>query len=536
MASWPSIPTPSLRLALAGALCVLYLILYFVIGHESDLLYDWLDAPVYLASGVCFLLASRRAQAPLRWIYRLFSIAFGCIALVPITYGREIPILGVGSEEPAQLWMAVFSVGLFFWGCGWGLLTLDLFSRQESGRLTNYLSAFLLLGLSLVFVLHYLQQGVVVTSARDRFVIVYIGLELVCLVLCLSSVLLGARKPFVLMAAGFGLLVASDFVYIPMERDLPSQGTGAADSIWLIGEFLILAGALILPQLLPQDREAESEEGMRSGLSGLLVLLIAGSVFAVGFSAEMMTPFPDWNRLLWVLFLVVLVLATARLTLRFDRAVRFCRRWARELLDGRLLATDWQRTSPPVLRHTLQITGLGSLLNTLASAADRLRDQVLFLGPERLNRPAVAPQEPARARCFLVMPFGAEWSNDVHRVMRKACEKRGVRAVRGDDLFSPTDILDDIWQGINEADCVFADITGRNPNVLYELGMAHTLGKPVVILSQKAEDIPIDLGTRRVILYEKVTDEDLGAQLDKCLLELIRLYGLRTGAETPGSS
>ena len=52
-----------------------------------------------------------------------------------------------------------------------------------------------------------------------------------------------------------------------------------------------------------------------------------------------------------------------------------------------------------------------------------------------------------------------------------------VTPVRGDDVFTPTDILVDIWQSINGADFVIADITGRNPNVLYELGI-HTLAKP----------------------------------------------------------
>ena len=89
----------------------------------------------------------------------------------------------------------------------------------------------------------------------------------------------------------------------------------------------------------------------------------------------------------------------------------------------------------------------------------------------------------------------------MHRILATACEAAGVRPVRGDDLFTPTDILEDIWQSINAADFVIADITGRNPNVLYELGIAHTLAKPVLILSKEAADIPIDLATRRVILY-----------------------------------
>jgi hypothetical protein len=93
------------------------------------------------------------------------------------------------------------------------------------------------------------------------------------------------------------------------------------------------------------------------------------------------------------------------------------------------------------------------------------------------------------------------------------CRDCGLKPLRGDDLFHPTDILDDIWYAITAAFCVIADISGRNPNVMYELGIAHTLAKPVLILSRTAEDIPIDLATRRVILYGTADDEDWRATL-----------------------
>jgi nucleoside 2-deoxyribosyltransferase len=101
--------------------------------------------------------------------------------------------------------------------------------------------------------------------------------------------------------------------------------------------------------------------------------------------------------------------------------------------------------------------------------------------------------------------------------------------VRGDDVFTPTDILVDIWKSLNAADFVIADITGRNPNVLYELGIAHTLAKPVLIISRNAGDIPIDLSTRRVILYgqnEENWQADLELKVTQAISEIIRVYGL----------
>jgi nucleoside 2-deoxyribosyltransferase len=134
------------------------------------------------------------------------------------------------------------------------------------------------------------------------------------------------------------------------------------------------------------------------------------------------------------------------------------------------------------------------------------------------------------------MPFSQAWSADVHRILASACEAAGVRPVRGDDLFTPTDILEDIWQSINAADFVIADITGRNPNVLYELGIAHALAKPVLILSREAADIPIDLATRRVILYGQKPDawrEDLARMMSETIAKVVEDYGLlRQRADT----
>ena len=97
--------------------------------------------------------------------------------------------------------------------------------------------------------------------------------------------------------------------------------------------------------------------------------------------------------------------------------------------------------------------------------------------------------------------------------------------MRGDDIFTPTDILEDSWQGINGSDFIVADITGRNPNVLYELGIAHTLGKPVLILTQSADDVPIDLGTRRMLIYGDAVEGGLEQKLDQGIQEVLTEYG-----------
>jgi hypothetical protein len=63
-------------------------------------------------------------------------------------------------------------------------------------------------------------------------------------------------------------------------------------------------------------------------------------------------------------------------------------------------------------------------------------------------------------------------------------------------------VIDDVRNGIVASSLVIADLTGKNPNVMYEVGMAHTIGRPVLMLSQYADDIPFDLRHRRAIIYD----------------------------------
>ena len=62
--------------------------------------------------------------------------------------------------------------------------------------------------------------------------------------------------------------------------------------------------------------------------------------------------------------------------------------------------------------------------------------------------------------------------------------------------------MNDIWSLINNADIIICDCTGKNPNVFYELGLAHAIGKNVICITQNTEDIPFDIKHIRYIKYE----------------------------------
>lgn len=126
--------------------------------------------------------------------------------------------------------------------------------------------------------------------------------------------------------------------------------------------------------------------------------------------------------------------------------------------------------------------------------------------------------------CFVMMPFRAPIGNYFESIYKPGIEKAGFRAVRADDdMFATGKIIDQIWQGIHAATVLVAELTGRNPNVFYELGLAHALQKPVVLVSSNEEDVPFDVQHIRVIYYD-VYDPFWGEKLTNKIAELSLIH------------
>lgn len=104
---------------------------------------------------------------------------------------------------------------------------------------------------------------------------------------------------------------------------------------------------------------------------------------------------------------------------------------------------------------------------------------------------------------FVLMSFNEKWSDDILFLIREVGKKHDLNVVRADDIFAPHNIVKDIWQLINKAGLIIADITVHNANVFYELGIAHTLGKDVVLIRQAGgEKTPFDISLWRYFEYE----------------------------------
>lgn len=100
----------------------------------------------------------------------------------------------------------------------------------------------------------------------------------------------------------------------------------------------------------------------------------------------------------------------------------------------------------------------------------------------------------------VMMPFGAEF-NPIYDAITNAIDGAGLRGRRADEIWENPAIIQDIVSLIDRSRIVVCDCTGRNPNVFYEIGIAHTLGREVVLITQNDADIPFDLRHLRYIRY-----------------------------------
>jgi hypothetical protein len=107
-------------------------------------------------------------------------------------------------------------------------------------------------------------------------------------------------------------------------------------------------------------------------------------------------------------------------------------------------------------------------------------------------------------KIFVVMKFSDPYEELYRDVIQPVSEKFGLQAYHAGEVFGPGVILDDIVRGIIEAKIVIVEITpsNENENVFYELGYAHALGKPTILLAERAKELPFDVKGYRCLFYD----------------------------------
>jgi hypothetical protein len=107
-----------------------------------------------------------------------------------------------------------------------------------------------------------------------------------------------------------------------------------------------------------------------------------------------------------------------------------------------------------------------------------------------------------KPKVFVVMQYSSPYNDVYYEIIKKLGDKLNLEIVRIDEKIGTGIIIQDIIKAINESHIIIADISPSNPNVFYEVGYAHALKKPTILLAQKETVLPFDVSPFRVIFYE----------------------------------
>lgn len=136
--------------------------------------------------------------------------------------------------------------------------------------------------------------------------------------------------------------------------------------------------------------------------------------------------------------------------------------------------------------------------------------------------------QPKEGNCFVLMPIGIKtlpdgssfnWDEHYQLAIAPVVARVGMTPARADEIYGAQPQMEKIWKGIQEAEVIIADITGRDPNVLYELGLAHVIRKSVILITMNQSDVPSDLSGSSQIYYS-IKGLDMirfTQELEKCL-------------------
>jgi hypothetical protein len=186
-----------------------------------------------------------------------------------------------------------------------------------------------------------------------------------------------------------------------------------------------------------------------------------------------------------------------------------------ELVQANLLESHNGFKGPyRVTEHALQVIGaLGISLTQAANmpSTSGVAARPVFSKPKRML---------AAAHVFVLMPFDKELRAIYDGPVKRACRRMKFSVERADDIFSASELMEDIWSCIANALIIIADCTGKNPNVFYELGMAHTLGKQVIVVAQQDTDVPSDIRHIRYLRYRASAPKTFENHLFRTLRQL----------------
>ena len=107
-----------------------------------------------------------------------------------------------------------------------------------------------------------------------------------------------------------------------------------------------------------------------------------------------------------------------------------------------------------------------------------------------------------KPKAFVVMQYSSQYNDVYFEVIKKVCEQENLNVLRIDEESGPGLIIQDITRAIHESKIIIADISPLNANVFYEVGFAHALNKPTILIAEKETKLPFDVSSFRTLFYE----------------------------------
>lgn len=258
-----------------------------------------------------------------------------------------------------------------------------------------------------------------------------------------------------------------------------------------------------------------------------IVIFVVGLVLLLPYAQELILEYFEWNReLILSLFLTLFlgVVAFASLLVYYllkdkskESSVHFYSSNStsskqeyleREIveLNGRLVATEdkWKAVYHLLLSSQNRTTDV----NGIVSTSRFLKGFGIDIDNISIKNDLV----------FVLTPFHPDFEN-AYADIRETCQSLKLTAMRSDEEYIQTDILKHVIKCIVEARAIIANIDGRNANVFYELGIAHALNKPTILVSKVDTSVPFDVQGQYIILYN--SDFELKTKLREALLRVL---------------
>ncbi len=132
--------------------------------------------------------------------------------------------------------------------------------------------------------------------------------------------------------------------------------------------------------------------------------------------------------------------------------------------------------------------------------------------PEQVHRAAASREDAALIEstsrlCFVMMPFKGRFDEIYRNLVAPVVVRQGLSPMRADEMAGPGFIVEQIRVAIQQARLCIADVTGNNANVLYEIGLAQAMKKPLILLAERESTVPFDVAQERVIFYDEQLDQ-----------------------------